>query len=92
MVDGRDGIALIARTARQTAGAGMGKNGRWHEMAAGEAEAVMAVAAVRRWRPGGRPDATGSGYTRPASSIIIYATCHHTIKLRSDLYCICFKF
>ena len=45
MVDGRDGIALIARTARQTAGAGMGKNGRRHEMAAGEAEAVMAVAA-----------------------------------------------
>ena len=33
MVDGRDGIALIARTARQTAGAGMGKNGRRHEMA-----------------------------------------------------------
>ena len=50
MVDGRDGIALIARTARQTAGAGMGKNGRRHEMAAGEAEAVMAVAAVAAGR------------------------------------------
>ena len=52
MVDGRDGIRsiLIARTARQTAGAGMGKNGRRHEMAAGEAEAVMAVAAVAAGR------------------------------------------